>query len=220
MPIKSGSSKKKLIFITAILILIIFIFVGCKLMSQDHSKQIDHKKNDFTFQSIVDSWNRYDTKKSIMLIGEDKTSNKALCEKMIKLSKAFNYSDKDFEADIKKLKDEVPVSSFFEYDEFRKKHFQNDKLAINEKMKAADVALNLNKFAKCSTDERSSNYPNYLLPATVETFIFMNNFCAYFEANKKRFHSKNIDSKVNTCQELKTNGAYPSFDKLIDQKLY
>lgn len=227
MPVSAYKSYLVIILLLIVVITGCTYFIKAKTRSAGQAGIADKKEEaptqeivetvPFSFFGIKENWNKFAEKVSYQLVftGIDISSNNAFCDKVEKLSEAFaSQKASRMEDDLQKLDDEIGQSSFFEYAEFLKKHENKNKLILRPDMKGSDLALAMNMQARIRID---GAIPDYINEELVQTYAFMNSFCAFFKHNRKAFHKKGIDGNISECKKLHSNGKYPSLDALIDE---
>ncbi len=168
------------------------------------------------YKSFAASWNDSARKYSsaFRLMGADATSPQRTLDMLAKWCRAFSRKPSpQFEKELRQLGEEVPPSTFHAYEKFRQDHYRDSAPEFSQDMDSRQLAQALNSYIGLKANGAA---PDYVTPETVRTIVYMNSFCQFFESEKDRLHAQKIDTLINTCERLHTNGKYPELDKLLN----
>lgn len=170
------------------------------------------------YRPFVVSWNlacdKLKAPQKFRLDGERAISARAVIGALSQWCAVFGrQSGRDCADDLSALADEMPKSSFLAYADFRAAHRRKAKLNLSPEMNAQELARSLNAYLGIVANGR---HPDYVSRETVETVLYMNSFCAFFEGRIAKLHRQGIDLGINSCGMLSTKGKYPCLDGWLD----
>lgn len=210
---------KKLIFAGALslLCIICIMLYSCMGTSSRNNVQIIHQQHEKIehYASFIKNWNQFAETYSFhyRLLGASASSPSAVLNTLKQWCAAFSTRPSEqYSTELARLSEELPVSTFQAYENFRQEHYRYDKLILTDNMSEQELALVLNTYAGIRT---SQGTPNYLTAETVKTILYMNNICTFFNGEKDSLHEQGIDTNIYHCQDLSTNGKYPALDSLL-----
>ena len=172
---------------------------------QQPQHQVEH------YVSFIRNWNQFAEAYSFhfRLLGANASSPAAVLNTLQQWCAAFSTRPSEqYNAELSRLSDELPVSTFQSYENFRRGHYRDGRLILTENMSEQELAFALNSYAGIGN-------ANYLTADTVKTILYMNNLCAFFNGEKDTLHDQGIDTNIYRCQDLTTNGKYPALDSLL-----
>ncbi len=169
------------------------------------------------YRPFVVSWNqacaRLKAPQKFRLGGERAISARTVIEALSQWCAIFvRQGANDCADDLSALADEMTKSSFLAYADFRAAHWRKGRLNLSPEMDAQELAQALNAYLGVVANGR---HPDYVSRETVETVLYMNSFCAFFEGRLAKLHRRGIDLGINSCGMLSTNGKYPCLDSWL-----
>lgn len=167
---------------------------------------------------LISAWNRacksLRAPQKFYLVGERAASPQAAIRAITNFCAIFQQKkETSCGEEIKALGREMAKSAFLVYADFRNEHWQDTAIILSPRMTARDLAKTLNAYLKIGENGR---IPDYVSRETVATVIWMNSFCAFFEDNLAKMHRQGIDSGINSCKRLSTQGKYPCLDGWLE----
>lgn len=215
-------SSKKCMIVSFIFIISLFCTCLFSCLSKcTSSPKMSFKEenkiiNKHRYENFIRNWNRFAEKISscYIFIG-DNIANESVFQSTLKKWCAAFMSKKSekYMKDLFRLADEIPESTFFAYENFRKKHYQDSPLVLYPGMTEQEISSAVNAYIGVTT---SGAVPDYVTAETVKTILYMNNFCIFFREEKEYLHQQGIDININFCKELTSGGKYPALDALLD----
>ncbi len=167
------------------------------------------------YTAFIKNWNQFADAFSYhyKLMGENAFSPDAVRKTLRKWCAALSSKPSaQYAEELAQLEDEIPSSTFHAYENFRKKHYREAELTLKEGMTERELARAVNEYAGVKAQ---GSTPDYVTQDTVKTILYMNNLCIFFKGEKDRLHGMGIDTNIYRCEDLTTNGKYPSLDKLL-----
>ena len=164
---------------------------------------------------FLDNWNQYAEPYSnhYKIVGDQAASSQAIVGTVYKWTRAF-YRElpQGFEQQLADFSLDSPTSTFHEYAQFHRKYFTNQSPQVHQAVDSSSLAHLLNQLGHV---QESGLIPDYLTPETVKAVIYMNDFCAFFISERESLHQKGIDTNIDRCSDVGTNGKYPALDALV-----
>lgn len=218
-PRKSGHKKRKFLVIVAACIGVLAItsvsLVCCSRSNAPVAHQPVMSQPKYTTQEAA--WNEIVTHGGyparFRLYGERGGSDENIVSALNTWLKAFAMKPDAAHVDeLTRMEKELGKTTFHMWEEFRRAHYRGYPLELRPDMDANQLAEALNDYIGV---KRNGVPLDYISPKTVQTIVYMNSLCAYFEGNIKELHRDGIDTRIHSCQELATQNAYPHLDALI-----
>lgn len=196
------------------ILLIIAIGAVCCVRQNDSADDVQIEPNTGSnYAGLIENWNKYANSAQYQLFGDRAQNPQAVVDAIKKWCAVFTQPlSAQAQAELDKLGSEQGKTTFHQWEEFRKEHYQTHPLDINADMQPEQIATALNSYLHITMH---NNTPNYITPDTVKTIIKMNNLCQFFEMEKANLHKAAIDTEIHVCGNLGTNGAYPALDDLL-----
>lgn len=165
--------------------------------------------------TLAENWNQYakSYQANFSLTGERGELDENIVTSLNNWLNAFvENHDPDYASQLSKLKQVAGTTVFHEWEEYRMAHYRKGHLRLTLKMGAKQIAEEINNYIGVSNP---ANPMDYISPETVQTIVYMNSLCAYFNGNRDSLHAKGIDDRIGDCRELNTNGSFPALDAQI-----
>ena len=217
---KRNTLKKLLIAGSVLSLLMIFLMLYTCMRPFEASRheqvvQQERPRIMESYNSFISNWNQFAEAYSFhyRLLGNNASSPASVLNTLQQWCTAFcQPPSEQYKAELARMANELPASTFQAYENFRRKHYREQKLILSGNMSEQELAHALNAYAGTS---KNGEIPNYLTPDTVKTILYMNNLCIFFNGEKDLLHEQGIDTNIYRCSDLTTHGAYPYLDSMI-----
>ena len=168
------------------------------------------------FRLLEEQWNQYADKysQSFKLFGERGGLDSNIIAALNKWLEAFQKKpEENYLNELSRLEAEVGQTTFHQWENFKKDHYRPQRLVLTTDMTPRQAISEMNKYIGVGTP---SSPLDYISPETVQTIVYMNSLCAFFDGEKNRLHDNGIDTKISSCSGLSTKGRYSELDAVIE----
>ena len=189
---------------------------SCSTNERPHD--MPEAQKEFKYELYEDIWNKdvADLKlaESFRLYGDRGGSDANVIAALNDWLLAFSEpAEGKYLAELEELGKESGVTSFHAWEDFRREHRRQNKLALDLEMDPHELWKAVNNYIGVA---RAQNHQDYISPETVRTIAGMNDICAFFEAEKDRLHKEGIDTDIHKCHDLSPGEHFPTLEKLLN----
>lgn len=211
---KRGMKNRIIIGITGVAVVIVaaITIACCSQSNQPPAQQPEGRQPEYL--GLQEKWNQYARDyPAYMLIGDRGGTDENIIKALNGWLAVFaEKPGKEYLSQLDKLEQEYGKTAFHAWEEYRKEHYRANPLKLPADMPQGKVAETINSYIGVS---QRGQTPDYITPDTVRTIVYMHDLCAFFAGKKQDLHKKLIDTKLDQCQQLSTNGDFPALDSLI-----